>query len=143
MALASLWAGNYPQASAKEMARDIDTQYNFVVDLLKEGPVPHLGFRLIVKATWNWMHNAAGTGITERLASFKWAAWKFWWSDRRFYNLLMDGITVPAMHRLFDTGRGRKLWAKARAQIHAENEQAKALVEDWKKQIRSDCQTSR
>lgn len=133
MALASVWAGNYPQASPTEMARDIDTQYSFVVGLLKEGPVPHLGFRLIVKGTWNWMHKAAGTGMTERIASFNWAAWKFWWSDRHFYNLLMDGITAPAMYRLFDTRKGRKPWLEAKAQIEASNEQARLQVEEWKK----------
>lgn len=41
----------------------------------------------------------------------------------------MGGIEVPATNRLFDTRRGRKPWAGARAQIEKMNEAVKVLGE--------------
>ena len=134
MALAGVWSGSYPQASKEEMAKDIDAQYSFVCDTMQRGPVPHPGFRFISGPTYEWMNKAAGTGVTERIACFSLEAWKLWWSDRRFYNLIMDGVNVPAVYRLFDTGRGRKPWSGARAQIEQVNETVKAMGEAYKKE---------
>ncbi|KAF5007223.1 hypothetical protein FDECE_6438 [Fusarium decemcellulare] len=124
MALGSVWSGSYPIASPEERRRDIDAHYDFTARTLEYGPVPHLGLRLASgAATYEWLNQAAGTGVTDRLGCFSREAWKLWWNDRKFYNLLMDGIDTPAVYRLFDTGRGRKPWAGARACIEKLNQQ--------------------
>lgn len=134
MALAGVWSGSYPIESSEERRRDIDTHYDFMVKTLEEAPVPHLGMRLASAPTYEWLNQAAGTGVTENLGCFSWKAWKLWWNDRKFYNLLMDGIDIPAVYRLFDTGRGRKPWPGARAAIEKLNQQAKELGEEWERE---------
>ncbi|KAL0932684.1 dimethylaniline monooxygenase 2 [Colletotrichum truncatum] len=134
MALASLWSGAAPTPTKSEMAQDIDTHYANVVETLGRGPMPHIGIRMFGSATYDWLNETAGTGVTDRLASFGREAWSFWWSDRKFYNLLMDGVSSPPMYRLFDTGRGRKPWPGARESILANNEDVKQMEEKWKKE---------
>ncbi|KAM0546701.1 hypothetical protein ACHAPJ_010738 [Fusarium lateritium] len=134
MALGGLWSGSYPIPGPEERRRDIDDHYDFVVNILKKGPFPHLGARFRAVGTYEFLNQAAGTGVTDRLGCFSWEAWKLWWNDRKFYNLLMDGIDVPAVYRLFDTGRGRKPWAGAREHIIKMNQQSKELGEEWERE---------
>ncbi|KAH8908315.1 FAD/NAD(P)-binding domain-containing protein [Coniochaeta sp. PMI_546] len=135
MALASVWSGQWPVPSAGEMARDIDAHYDFVVTMLKYGPMPHPGFRWSRgRATYRWMNEVAGTGVNEKLAAWGVEGWKFWWRDRKFYNLVMNGIDTPYVYRLFDTGRGRKAWAGAREAIERANREVEAMGEKWKKE---------
>ncbi|KAI5461390.1 flavin-binding monooxygenase-like-domain-containing protein [Mariannaea sp. PMI_226] len=134
MALASVWSGSYPIESPEERRKDIDIQYRYVVDTLKRGKVQHLGFRVISTATYDWLNQAAGTGLTERLAFCTWQSWKLWWNDSKLYYMLMDGFDSPAAYRLFDTGRGRKPWPGARAQIEHINAELEALGEKWKRE---------
>jgi dimethylaniline monooxygenase (N-oxide forming) len=132
MALASIWSGSYRLPTAAEMAKDINSHYDYTVQTLEEGPIPHLGFRIDGLSTYLWLNVAAGTGVTDRVACWSAAAWKLWYSDRRFYNMLMDGIQSPAIYRLFDTGRGRKPWGGAREQIEKANKEVTEMVEAWK-----------
>ncbi|RGP71422.1 hypothetical protein FLONG3_7132 [Fusarium longipes] len=134
MALAGVWSESYPMANEEERRKDIDEHYNFVVSILQRGPVPHPGLRFKMLKTYEYLNQAAGTGVTDRLGCFTWEAWKLWWNDRKFYNLLMDGTDVPAVYRLFDTGRGRKPWAGAREWIIKTNAEVKELGEAWKKE---------
>jgi dimethylaniline monooxygenase (N-oxide forming) len=134
MALASLWTGGYPLPSPREMNKDINGHYDYVVSLLHKAPLPHPGFRLNGRATYLWLNEVAGTGVNERLASCRWPAWKLWWQDRVFYNLLMGGIDSPHVYRLFDTGRGRKPWSGARRAIEEANEDVKRMEKTWKEE---------
>ncbi|KAH7165957.1 flavin-binding monooxygenase-like-domain-containing protein [Dactylonectria macrodidyma] len=134
MALASLWTGGHAIESAEERRRDIDIQYRFVVSTLDQGPMHHLGFRLISAKTYDWLNRVAGTGLTELLGNCSWAACKLWWRDRKFYNLLMDGTDVPAVYRLFDMGHGRKPWPGAKERIEHVNAEVKALGEAWEQE---------
>ncbi|GJC87182.1 monooxygenase aurF [Colletotrichum liriopes] len=84
MALASIWSGDAPLPSREEMAQDIKSHYDTVVDTLKRGPLPHLGFRMFGSDTYDWVNKVAGTGVTDRLACFSLEAWKHWWNDRTF-----------------------------------------------------------
>jgi dimethylaniline monooxygenase (N-oxide forming) len=93
-----------------------------------------MGMRVDGKATYEFLNQAAGTGVTDHLGCFTRKAWKLWWNDRKFYNLLMDGTEVPAVYRLFDTGRGRKPWNGARQWIEKTNQEVKALGENWEKE---------
>ncbi|KAI1839941.1 hypothetical protein JX266_013859 [Neoarthrinium moseri] len=134
MALANIWGGNAPLPTAKEMRQDIDAHYRFITSALKNDRVPHPGIRVDVRNTYDWLNKMAGTGVTERLGNFNAEAWNLWWSDRRFYNLLMDGVNVPAVYRLFDTNRGRVPWPGARSQIEKTNREVQEMEEAWKKQ---------
>lgn len=134
MALSVVWSDQEPTPTKDEMARDIDAHYNTVVATLKRGPMPHMGARIFGSATFNWINRVAGTGVTERLGCFSREAWKLWWQDRKFYNLLMDGPISPAVYRLFDTGRGRKPWAGAREQIEKMNESVKEMDAKWERE---------
>ncbi|KAF5677928.1 monooxygenase [Fusarium heterosporum] len=134
MSLASLWSGSYPMPSEKEMREDINAHYERIVNTLERGPVAHIGMRVNGKNTYEFLNQAAGTGVTDRLGCFTWDAWKLWWNDRKFYNLLMDGVDVPAVYRLFNTGRGRKPWDGARQQIDKTNKEVKTLGEKWEEE---------
>ncbi|GKT46232.1 monooxygenase aurF [Colletotrichum spaethianum] len=134
MALASIWSGAAPLPTREEMARDINSHYDTIVSTLKRGPVPHMGFRMFGSKNYEWVNKVAGTGVTDRLACFSLEAWKLWWNDRTFYNLLMDGVDEPAVYRLFETGRGRKPWSGAREQILKTNDEVNQMAEKWKKE---------
>lgn len=136
MALASLWSGSYAPGppSLAEMRRDINGQYDFVVRLLDRGPVAVPGFRSHnAGETYAWLNEVAGTGVTDRLGNWSSAAWRFWWGDRKFYGLLMDGPDTPFVYRLFDTAHGRRPWTGAKKQITTTNEEIQELSEKWKK----------
>ncbi|KAH6648794.1 flavin-binding monooxygenase-like-domain-containing protein [Truncatella angustata] len=134
MALASIWSGNAPMPTDTAMSRDINAHYDFIVKALHNDRVPHPGVRINGKATYNWMNEAAGTGVTDLLGNFSIAACKLWWTDRHFYNLLMDGASVPAVYRLFDMGRGRKPWNGARKHIEKINKEIEDLGMAWKRE---------
>lgn len=131
MALAGLWSGTRPVPTAEEMRRDIDNHYaNLVADMNIAAPA-HWGFRTDSRTTYEWLNTTAGTGVVERLGSWGWESWKFWWHDRKFYSLLMDGTDLSAVYRLFDTGHGRKPWPGARDYIEKTNAHIKELGEKW------------
>lgn len=43
---------------------------------------------------------------------------------------------MPAVYKLFDTGRGRKSWPGARESIMKTNQEVKELGEQWKRENR-------
>lgn len=131
MALASVWSGGAALPSSLGMKEDIDNHYDFITKALHNGPVPHPGVRINSKATWDWLNRTAGTSLVERLGNFGIEACKLWWSDRRFYNMLMDGVNTPAVYRLFDTGSGRKPWSGARVHIERINEEVQQMEVAW------------
>lgn len=134
MALASVWSGSFPVPTKEEMKKDIDAHYNFVVSTVEKRKLINWGFRLDCRDAFDWYNRAAGTGVMERVGAWGWQGWKFWLADRKFYKLLMDGVSVPAMYRLFDTGRGRKAWSGAREYIEKVNEDVKQMGERWQKE---------
>ncbi|KAM4066545.1 flavin-binding monooxygenase-like domain-containing protein [Hirsutella rhossiliensis] len=121
MAIASLWSGGHPLPSKVEMKTAIDAHYNYVVDTLQHGPMPTMGFRLKDVAEYEWMNRVAGTGVAERVGSWGWEGWKFWWNEKRLYKMLMDGPDLPAIYRLFETGGPRKQWKEALEYIEKVN----------------------
>lgn len=137
MALASLWAGQAPPPTRPEIEADIEAHYAFMIAALHRDRVPHLGVRVRGGETFDWLNDAAGTGLPRLLGSWSVAACRLWWSDRRFYNLLMDGVNLPAVYRLFDESRtgargGRVPWRGARAHIEKTNEEVRQMGEKWK-----------
>ncbi|KAM0276608.1 hypothetical protein ACHAQH_006565 [Verticillium albo-atrum] len=130
MSIASMWAGNAPLPSKEEMKRDIDGHYKFVVKTLHQGPMPHLGFRTDYKELYAWLNRTAGTGVMEKLGWGR-EGWSFWWQDRKFHKLLMNGLDLPMVYRLFDTEKGRASWLGARAAIEQANDEVEAMGRAW------------
>ena len=130
MAVAQVWKGNSPLPSIEQMNRAVDKQHDFICDIAKEGSAVPGWVR---QGEWvTWANDAAGTGVNEHLG---WGlkAWKFWFQDRAFYKLLMDGIHTPFLWRVFE-GEKRKAWEGARTEI----EKVNRAVEENKKRKKID-----
>ncbi|KAH7157356.1 flavin monooxygenase-like protein [Dactylonectria estremocensis] len=119
MALAQVWKGKSSLPSLEEMNRSVDRQHEFICSIAKDGSAAPGWVR---QAEWvSWANEAAGAGVNEHLG---WGleGWKFWFQDRAFYKLLMDGIYTPFIWRVF-AGK-RKSWDGARAEIERINVEA-------------------
>ncbi|KAM5366863.1 hypothetical protein ACJZ2D_010315 [Fusarium nematophilum] len=124
MAVAQVWKGNYPLPSLKEMNRHVDRQQDFICSIAKDGSAVPGWVR---QAEWvAWANKAAGARVNEHLG-WGLTGWRFWFSDRAFYKMLMDGIHTPFIWRVF-AGR-RKRWDGARAEI----EKVNTYVEETKR----------
>lgn len=142
MALASLWSGSAAAPAPNLISADVDAHYTDMISALRVDKVTHLGIRVRGGETFDWLNDTAGTGLPSLLGNlFSLAACKLWWRDRRFYNLLMDGVNAPAVYRLFDTtetggggGGGRVPWSGARAHIEKVNAQVKQMGDEWKRE---------
>nr|OQO16618.1 hypothetical protein B0A51_14119 [Rachicladosporium sp. CCFEE 5018] len=139
MGLAQLWGGKYPFPSQTEMQSEADSFYASLISTLKNGEIAHAGIRSDL-AFSRWLHEVAGTGLFEHVGSWtSWRCWKLWWSDRKFYKMLLDGVMSPHAWRLFDMGRGRKVWSGAREAVEKANADMRVLEEREKR----DCKTRR
>lgn len=125
MALAQIWKGASPLPSLAEMNRAVDRQHAYICGIAKDGSATPGWVR---QGEWvAWANEAAGAGVNEHLG-WGLTGWKFWFQDRAFYKLLMDGIYTPFIWRVF-AGK-RKTWEGARAEI----ERVNAQVEERNKQ---------
>lgn len=117
MALAQLWKGTSAFPPKEDMIRQVNEHHEWVCSLAQTGSV----MPAIVKASdWmNWVSEAAGTNL-EKYLGWGPAGWSFWFSDRRFCSILMDGLLSPHAYRLFP-GK-RKAWDGARDAIIAMHE---------------------
>jgi dimethylaniline monooxygenase (N-oxide forming) len=117
MAVAQIWKGNSNLPTLEEMNKAVDRQHEFICGIAKQGSATP-GW--VHQGEWvAWANEAAGTGVNEHLG-WGMAGWKFYFQDRALYKLLMDGIYVPAIWRVFD-GDKRKKWEGARAEIEKVN----------------------
>ncbi|KAI5459674.1 FAD/NAD(P)-binding domain-containing protein [Mariannaea sp. PMI_226] len=113
MAVAQVWKGNSPLPTIQEMNKAVDRQHSFVCDIAKQGSAVPGWVR---QSEWlAWANQAAGTGVDEHLG-WGYAGWKFYFQDRALYKLLMDGVYMPAIWRVFDSTK-RKKWDGAREEI--------------------------
>ncbi|KAF5022589.1 hypothetical protein F66182_5360 [Fusarium sp. NRRL 66182] len=128
MAIAQVWKGNSSLPSVQEMNHAVDQQHDFICSIAKDGSAVPGWVR---QAEWlAWADEAAGTRVNEHLG---WGleGWRFWYSDRGFCRMLMDGIYTPFLWRLFD-GK-RKKWDGARAAIEKVNAEVEAAKKKKKK----------
>lgn len=118
MAMAQLWKGNSRFPPAREMQRQVDEHHKWVCGLAARGTV----MPAVVKAAdWmDWVNDVAGTNVGQYLG-YGYQGWKLWMTDRRFCNMLMDGLLSPHLYRLFPSHK-RKAWPGARQAIIAMNE---------------------
>ena len=115
-AIAQVWSGGYPLPDRAERERWCDRQYRY---LLGQVATWHIHKPAVPPGELEaWLNEVAGNGMRENLG-WGWQAWKFWWSDRELYKMIMDGIDTSFVYRLFD-GR-RKKWDGAREAIMRTN----------------------
>ena len=120
-AIAQVWTGRYALPSAAEIERWGDAQYRYMLGEVAVWRIHKHG--LPPGDMERWLNAAAGNGVNERLGWWSLAAWQFWWSDRRLYSAIMDGVDTPFVYRLFD-GR-RPKWDGAREAIMRTSERLK------------------
>ncbi|OAL17810.1 hypothetical protein AYO22_11338 [Fonsecaea multimorphosa] len=133
MAIAQLWKPDdfSPSLPSRlEMITWVRQHLNWANGILARG-----GFntRMVNAPDWSdWLDTTSGCLVTEHLGYGR-KGWTFWWYDRKFCNLLMDGIYSPHVYRLFDSHGRRKAWGDAKEAIIAVNEEAerKADAEAW------------
>jgi dimethylaniline monooxygenase (N-oxide forming) len=132
-AVSQVWRGKSSLPSLPEMegwfARHIKRRKTLQERYL---PLENSTFYPILLDTtdfFEWIDQAAGTGLYKHLGSgwVNWRAWKLWWEDRAFYNILQTGMFTPAIWRLFETGKRQALrWDECKQIILSENRRAQA-----------------
>lgn len=114
MAVSHVFSGAHPLPPESDMERWVDEHQAWVAS---RWSLDHSVDLSMVKQ-WEfqgWLHEAAGTGM-ENLSALGWKGWKFWWEDRKMYNMMANGIETAHMYRYFETGK-RKTWDGAREAI--------------------------
>ncbi|XXG95325.1 hypothetical protein Hte_001586 [Hypoxylon texense] len=121
MAVSNVWRGVHPIPPKEEMENQIDAHHNWVASKWR------LDNQIDVSMVKQWefqgfLHEAAGTGM-ENL-DWGWKGWKFWWNDRKMYNLMNNGVETSHAYRFFETGK-RKTYPGAREAIIQANKAVK------------------
>ena len=120
MCIAQVWAGRAALPPAGEMERWAARQEDAVTRLARRGTVIPSS---VPQRQWLvWADETAGARLEEHLG-WGWRAWWFWWSERRLWRLLMDGLMTAAVWRLF-AGRRRRRWDGAMGEIERMNGEA-------------------
>ena len=116
MAISQVWRGTTPLPSPQAMEEATDAHHSWVISLAQRGSV-YPG--IVQPGPWmRWVNDAAGTGFSENLG-YGIQGWGFWWREREFCRLCLDGIASPHVYRVFE-GK-RKRWEGAREAIEKVN----------------------
>jgi dimethylaniline monooxygenase (N-oxide forming) len=122
MAIAQVWKGGYSLSSKKDMEAEIERHHAWI-DKLSKGNTYAYWHGMVKEGPWlEFLNAAAGMGINGNLGYGR-KAWEFWWKERELCELLMTGVSLPYVYRLFE-GR-RKRWEGARETIVRVNKVAK------------------
>ncbi|RMZ85640.1 hypothetical protein DV737_g619, partial [Chaetothyriales sp. CBS 132003] len=115
MAIGQLWKPGAQQLPPRsEMNGWVRKHLAWAETIRARGP---FNSRLVFAPDWEaWMESTAGTRVSEYLG-YGPSGWAYWVKDRKFCNLLMDGLYTPHIHRLFDSRGKRKTWDGAREAI--------------------------
>lgn len=125
MALAQIWNDKHPLPSQSNMEHNADVHLSHLAHQIKGGDVKLTGVMSGIEFD-QWINEAAGTGLYTHLGNWTSArCWQLWWSDRKLYQTLVGGILSTHVLRLFDMGRGRRVWPGAKQAILKANEGAK------------------
>lgn len=132
MALAQLWStkpASPPFPALAEMQAWHRNHVQWVNSIRATHPTRKMIKFSIPDGPWmKWVQDTAGTNLDENLGWTSLKAWKFWWSNPRFYYMLTNGVYTPIFYRLFDGDR-RKKWDGAREAIEKMNANVKRDVE--------------
>lgn len=135
MALAQIWSNRADTPSLppqKEMEQWYADHLAYVRSLRALSPHGKFVKLSVRSGQWlPWVQDTAGCEVGKYLDFFSLPAWKLWWQDRKFSNLLVHGIWSPHVYRLFEPKRpdGRKKWDGAREAIERVNADVEAGLE--------------
>ncbi|KAH8903633.1 FAD/NAD(P)-binding domain-containing protein [Coniochaeta sp. PMI_546] len=125
-AVSSVFRGIETLPPVEDMERHIDDHQKWVAERWKLDS--HCDTSMVKQWEFQgFLHRAAGTGM-ENLG-WGWKGWKFWFQDRKMYNLMNHGVETAHGFRYFETGR-RKTWDGARDAIIHVNEVVKTRFPD-------------
>ncbi|KAL6914652.1 hypothetical protein FSST1_012412 [Fusarium sambucinum] len=117
MAISNIWRGVSDLPTYNQMEEWVDDHHGWLASNWAREPTVDLS--MVKQYEFQpWMHRKAGTGM-ENLG-WGWPGWKFWWEDRKMYNLMNHGVETAHMFRYFDTGK-RSTWDGARDEIIRQN----------------------
>ena len=118
-AIAQIWKGLYPIPNPSELEAWCDQNYMRALKQVRTWRISKTGSDPVEFE--RWLNEAAGNGVNEALG-WGWQGWKFWWSERELYRLIVDGINTPFVYRLFSGRHGaRTQWEGAREAIYKAN----------------------
>ena len=124
MAITQVWAGKSDLPSLPDMHAAVRRHHDWLVNQAHDHYNVSPG-QYDAGAWVKAMDGLAGTGVNEYLG-YGWKGWVFWLKERKFCNLLMDGIWSPHIHRVFNTGK-RKCWDGGRGAVHKVNKSVAAM----------------
>ena len=136
--MTQIWAGKSTLPPLAEMQRWHTSYLAWREDMTKRYNARSTFYTAFVPTTDHiaWVDATAGLGLRRHFGLVeRWtngAAWGFWWRERRLYRQCLNGITSPAIFRLFETGK-RRAWKGAREQIFVDEERA---VEQQKRRLK-------
>ena len=143
LCVSQIWQGNSTLPPLSKMQQWHRNYLTWREDTTKQYNAKSTFYTAFVPMTDHvtWMDSCAGIGLQTHFGLLaRWTnreTWKFWWNDRKLYNIILTGLTSPAIFRLFDMGK-RKAWPGAREQIYVDNErverQQKARLKALEKQ---------
>ncbi|KAL9112572.1 MAG: hypothetical protein Q9227_003143 [Pyrenula ochraceoflavens] len=123
MALAQIWQGHFPLPPIPEMDRTITRHHAWARAV---AGAEDADSKMVAKEPWKaWLNEAAGTGCNERLG-YGWGGWRFWWRERRWCGILMEGVDSPHVMRLWE-GRRKGRWEGARGAIEEANREVERM----------------
>ncbi|ORX35897.1 flavin monooxygenase-like protein [Kockovaella imperatae] len=118
-AIGQVWKGAFPLPTLKERIEWCDDNYR--ANVLAGKRYRNVRPTMPPLKLERWLNDVIGNEVNER---FGWGiqAWRFWWKERKLYQLIMNGINTPFVYRLWDGREGsRKKWAGARRAIYHAN----------------------
>ena len=118
-AICQVWKGSYTLPPKEERVEWCNEMYKRNLKLAKLYRNTRVGMDALEFE--QWLNTVVGNQVNDK---FGWGAeaWKFWWSDRKLYKLIMDGVNTPFVYRLWDGKEGsRKKWEGARKAIYHAN----------------------
>jgi dimethylaniline monooxygenase (N-oxide forming) len=131
MAIAQYWKKPELMPSREEMLLSYKKHMSWANGILAHGK---LDPRFVNAQEWTeWVEEAAGIRVSEHLG-YGLSGWKFWYEDKAFCKMLMDGIYSPHLLRLFESDR-RKAWKGARAEIEKVNETVRQRLAKGKQEV--------
>ena len=127
LSVSQIWQGKSSLPPLSDMKRWHQDYLTWREDTIKQYNAKSTFYTVFVPMAdhVNWVDSTAGLGIRRHFGLVeRWTnldAWRFWWNDRKLYYQCLNGITSPAIFRLFDMGK-RKTWAGARGQVFIDEE---------------------
>ena len=127
VAVSQIWKGSSALPALPEMQKWHKDCLKWREDMTRQYDAKSTFYTVFVPMSdhANWVDKTAGLGLRHHFGLVeRWInadAWKFWWRDRKLYYQCLNGLTSPAIFRLFDMGK-RRAWSGAKEQIFVDDE---------------------